>query len=667
MGGIRSGESCLCCGKELPMTALDTLGQSILALAAGALIAFHAAPAAAVCDYEPDAPDCTCFDDTGAWDPGGPTLQDVALDTLGTIESCQCPIASDPTCDWNDWESTPEHPRTTFDDSGKPYYQMQLGNDDPFAAFSAAILLAEGLVPDGTYPLRGAWCSEAVAYWHKHAFLPYPGGFRNDRHMDWQVTSARKIVNWYLTERSLREITDGDEGRGWFVFYHEIDFDDFQLGRTAPVPGAYIGTKGYAYTPYEHWLDWDQTGHSLIVDEMTVHRDGHGRVFQVELTVVQGNSSNQVRGGGWPDMNDVLPQGPTRVDGKKIFGFGIDLDAAGNPIYDASKLHYVDHPFVALIPPLVFLAVPDPDWDPLPIEKAAAYGHFLSEQGGPGLGTSSNLVQFDAVPDSAQNAWHFPQGLDEPVDVEIDLRTAHPELVTGLELRWQGSMVPTGYSVQFAGADHQYQAADVPDLANSSFPMDAGSVAVPVGFPSNGDGAEVRYVRLLFPAGVFADAGATLRELRFRYAPGTEVDAEANPGVVDEVLDCGEAVAVPACLWPPDHELVDVAIHGILDAAGNPITPTVFGVSSDEATASEKGAGGKRHAPDALGVGTDSLLLRAERSGRGDGRVYEVYFYGEEQGKLCQGHVPVKVPHARRSKGCLAVDSGQAHDASAVD
>ena len=50
---------------------------------------------------EGDSPSCDCFLDGGAWDPAGAWIQQVALATLGTRESC---VAN----------------------GGKAYYQMQL-------------------------------------------------------------------------------------------------------------------------------------------------------------------------------------------------------------------------------------------------------------------------------------------------------------------------------------------------------------------------------------------------------------------------------------------------------------------------------------------------------------------------------------------------------------
>ena len=77
------------------------------------------------------------------------------------------------------------------------------------------------------------------------------------------------------------------------------------------------------------------------------------------------------------------------------------------------------------------------------------------------------------------------------------------------------------------------------------------------------------------------------------------------------------------------------------------------------------GAGGATHRPDASGVGTDTASVRAERSGLGDGRVYEISFEADDgNGGSCSASVQVKVPHDVRKGTCIAVDSGQTVDAT---
>ena len=50
------------------------------------------------------------------------------------------------------------------------------------------------------------------------------------------------------------------------------------------------------------------------------------------------------------------------------------------------------------------------------------------------------------------------------------------------------------------------------------------------------------------------------------------------------------------------------------------------------------------------------MLLRAERAGTGDGRVYRIEFIASDDKESCTGAINVSVPHSRNSK---AVDSGQ--------
>ena len=66
--------------------------------------------------------------------------------------------------------------------------------------------------------------------------------------------------------------------------------------------------------------------------------------------------------------------------------------------------------------------------------------------------------------------------------------------------------------------------------------------------------------------------------------------------------------------------------------------------------------------PDAVPQG-ETVLLRAERAGTGNGRVYEVTFTAtDSQGEHCTGSVTVCVPHNRKAASC--VDNSQQYDAT---
>ena len=119
---------------------------------------------------------------------------------------------------------------------------------------------------------------------------------------------------------------------------------------------------------------------------------------------------------------------------------------------------------------------------------------------------------------------------------------------------------------------------------------------------------------------------------------------------------CDSARASPSTLWPPNHALVPIDIVGVAGADGDPVTLTVTGVTQDEPT---NGLGDGDTPVDAVLV-RDRLLLRAERAGRGDGRVYRVTFRADTAGgQSCTGSVTVGVPRDGKS---TPIDSGQAYE-----
>jgi hypothetical protein len=108
-----------------------------------------------------------------------------------------------------------------------------------------------------------------------------------------------------------------------------------------------------------------------------------------------------------------------------------------------------------------------------------------------------------------------------------------------------------------------------------------------------------------------------------------------------------------ATLWPPDHRMVAVAITGIADPDGNAVV-TITSVTQDEPA---NGLGDGDTPVDAI-ISADGtfVLLRAERSGKGDGRVYRVSFTASDLEGSTSGVVKVSVPRSRKSDA--ATDSG---------
>jgi hypothetical protein len=129
--------------------------------------------------------------------------------------------------------------------------------------------------------------------------------------------------------------------------------------------------------------------------------------------------------------------------------------------------------------------------------------------------------------------------------------------------------------------------------------------------------------------------------------------------------DCTGSLADVATLWPPNHKMVPVAIGGVTDPDGDVPEVTVTGVTQDEPLV---GAGGGDACPDAEGAELDETVgLRAERSGRGDGRVYHVAFVAEDgRGGTCTGEVTVCVPHDQ-GQGSVCGDGGPLVDSTGGD
>jgi hypothetical protein len=125
--------------------------------------------------------------------------------------------------------------------------------------------------------------------------------------------------------------------------------------------------------------------------------------------------------------------------------------------------------------------------------------------------------------------------------------------------------------------------------------------------------------------------------------------------VTNRSPDCGGAAGVPAALWPPNHGFVDVSIVGVTDPDGDLTSITITAITQDEAVDG---------CPDATGVGTASASVRAEREGRGDGRVYHIAFMAaDDRGGVCTATVSVCTPHDQRG-GRTCVDQGAVNDST---
>jgi hypothetical protein len=133
-------------------------------------------------------------------------------------------------------------------------------------------------------------------------------------------------------------------------------------------------------------------------------------------------------------------------------------------------------------------------------------------------------------------------------------------------------------------------------------------------------------------------------------------DGQASGGadtvqvVVQDINDppvCTLAQPSVAVLWPPNHTMAQVSIVGLTDPQSQTLTITYPKVTQDEPI---NGLGDGDTTPDAAVLGND-ILLRAERSGSGNGRVYVVHFTATNgDGAQCSGTVKVTVPHNKKDQ-----------------
>jgi len=107
------------------------------------------------------------------------------------------------------------------------------------------------------------------------------------------------------------------------------------------------------------------------------------------------------------------------------------------------------------------------------------------------------------------------------------------------------------------------------------------------------------------------------------------------------------ATADPSSLWPPNHKMVDVTVsYDVTDNCPLPPNSCTLSVTSNEPV---NGKGDGDTFPDWIVVDDHHVLLRAERAGNGDGRIYTITITCTDSGgNSSEDQVEVTVPHDRR-------------------
>ena len=149
----------------------------------------------------------------------------------------------------------------------------------------------------------------------------------------------------------------------------------------------------------------------------------------------------------------------------------------------------------------------------------------------------------------------------------------------------------------------------------------------------------------------------TEADLTFTFALGTHVltlsatDDSGNTGIDNVTVEAVDTMppeisvsVVPDIMWPPNHKYVDVETVVTVYDTGDP-SPTLIlvSVTSNEA---DNGKGDGSTTNDIVILGDTLFKLRAERSGRGQGRVYTItYRATDASGNSAEASVTITVPH----------------------
>src|SRR5262249_26336980 len=131
---------------------------------------------------------------------------------------------------------------------------------------------------------------------------------------------------------------------------------------------------------------------------------------------------------------------------------------------------------------------------------------------------------------------------------------------------------------------------------------------------------------------------------------GQSSTASTSVSVIDTQPPTLTLHADPTTLWPPSHEMVPVhvswAAPDLCDGTASVYLLSVTSSEPDDAAGNSDGATAGDIQDAAPGTPDADLTLRAERDGRGSGRVYTLtYMAADRSGNATPAIATITVPH----------------------
>jgi hypothetical protein len=145
----------------------------------------------------------------------------------------------------------------------------------------------------------------------------------------------------------------------------------------------------------------------------------------------------------------------------------------------------------------------------------------------------------------------------------------------------------------------------------------------------------------------FLPRGTNLIEVAVTDSADNTASCSTTVTVVDTVAPViHNAVAFPSILWPPNHQMVTVAVYALVTDNCCQASWRITQVRSSEPV---NGSGDGNTSPDWVILGDHKVSLRAERSGNGPGRVYTITLQASDAGGNLSAlkTVTVTVPHSQ--------------------